>query len=683
MVSNGIITTVAGDGRSSYSGDCGAATQAGMQPEGVALDAVGNLFIADTGNQRIREVHFAWSPTLTLTSVGSGNAGNYTVVITGPYGSVTSAVATLTVEAPPIITVQPTSQMTLAGSNAIFSVVAVGSGPFGYSWYLASTNLIQGGTNSSFSLPDVSTNNDGNYTVVVTNAYGSVTSRVASLAVGFPPSVTNQAARQTVYAGANVNFSVTADGTGPFSYQWQCNGANLPNNIITTVAGDGAIGYAGDGGASTNASLNDPIGVAFDAIGNCYIADQQNGAIRRVDTNGVMTTVAGDRGNGYSGDGGPATNGKLNRPSGVAWDASAKMYIADQYNHRIRKVDANGIVSTVAGNGNATFAGDGGAATNASLAWPWCVAFDANGNMYIADSHNNRVRRVSTGGIITTVVGSGSTYYPSGEDGLAINASLNNPQSVAFDALGNLYIADSYDLCIRKVDTNGIITTVAGNVAEGYSGDGGMATNARISLSTDVALDASGNMYIADRGNNRVRKVDANGIITTVAGCGIIGHSGDGGAATNADLNFPAGVALDALGNMYIADSGNNRIREVHFAGYPMLGLTNVGANNAGSYSVVITSPYGCVTSAVATLTVTIPSAPPRIMASDACFGFLTNQFGFNLSGVFGQTIVVDGSSDLVNWTPLFTNTAGGSPFYYFDPASTNMPRRFYRARLP
>ena len=244
-------------------------------------------------------------------------------------------------------------------------------------------------------------------------------------------------------------------------------------------------------------------------------------------------------------------------------------------------------------------------------------------------------------------------------------------------------LADYYNNRIRRVATNGIITTVAGSGSAGYSGDGGTATNAHLHNPCGVALDAMGNLYLADALNNRIRKVDTNGIITTVAGNGSPTYSGDGGTATNASLHGPTGVALDAFGNLYIADTANNRIRKVLPPGYPTLALANVNANNAGNYTVVVTSPYGSVTSAVAVLTVTIPHTPPQIIIGDASFGFLTNYFGFNLSGAVGQTIVVDGSTDLVDWTPLFTNTVGSSPFYFFDPAWTNYPSRFYRARLP
>jgi hypothetical protein len=243
-----------------------------------------------------------------------------------------------------------------------------------------------------------------------------------------------------------------------------------------------------------------------------------------------------------------------------------------------------------------------------------------------------------------------------------------------------MYVADYGNSRIRKVDTSGIITTVAGNGTFGYSGDGGAATNASLNGPQCLALDTFGNIYIPD-GNIHIRKVDTNGVITTVAGGGST-NPGDGGVATNANIGNPQCVAFDAPGNLYIAD-GETRVREVHFAGYPNLSLTNVSVANAGNYSVVITSPYGSVTSLVVTLTVTIPSTPPQIIASGTSFGFLTNQFGFNISGAFGQTIVVEGSTNLTVWTPLFTNTAGNNPFFFFDLATTNFPMRFYRARLP
>jgi sugar lactone lactonase YvrE len=250
----------------------------------------------------------------------------------------------------------------------------------------------------------------------------------------------------------------------------------------------------------------------------------------------------------------------------VALDASGNLYIADRDNQRIRKVAAaTGIITTVAGNGSFALAGDGGPAISASLWSPSAVALDAAGNLYIADTGNQRIRKVDAAtGIITTVAGNDSSGF-AGDGGAATSASLFYPQGVALDAAGNLYIADHTNYRVRKVAaTTGIITTVAGNGIYGYAGDGGAATSAILYNPHGVALDASGNLYIADTVNNRVRRVAATtGIITTLAGDGIGTFAGDSGAATSASLNYPNGVALDASGNLYIADQYNHRVRKV------------------------------------------------------------------------------------------------------------------------
>jgi sugar lactone lactonase YvrE len=515
----------------------------------------------------------------------------------------------------------------------------------------------------------------------VLRTLAAVTSALVCCALNLhaQPTITTQPASQTNLAGTDVSFSVTAVGVGPFTYQWQFNHTNLPNNIVTTVAGNGGE-YPWFGSVATNVGLAYPAGMALDAVGNLYFAVGLQNRIRKVDTNGIIITVAGNGSPGYSGDGGAASNATFDNPNYVAIDTVGNLYIADTGNARIRKMDTNGIITTVAGKGGYGFSGDGGAAINASFSLPFAVAVDAPGNLYIADADNNRIRKVDTNGIITTVAGGGS----GGNSGAATNANLNYPCGMCLDVFGNLYIADTDNSRIRKVDTNGMITTVAGDGNKSYTGNSGAATNASLNDPCGMCLDVFGNLYIADSDNNRIRKVDTNGIISTMAGNGHPTYAGDGGAATNASFWIPEGVALDASGNLYIADTINDRIRKVFLgSGFPAFALSKVAASDAGDYTVVITSPYGSVTSAVATLTVTIPSTPPQIISSDASFGFLTNQFGFNIGGAFDQTIVVDGSTDLVNWIPLFTNTSAGSPFYFSDPASTNFPWRFYRARLP
>ncbi len=358
-----------------------------------------------------------------------------------------------------------------------------------------------------------------------------------------------------------------------------------PGGIITTVAGNGSLGYSGDGGPATSAQLRDPTDVAVDGSGNLFIADYSNDRIRKVSTSGIITTVAGDGTQGFSGDDGPATSAQLGRPAGVAVDGSGNLFIADSYNSRIRKVSPSAIITTAAGGGIRNVfsgSGDGGPATSALLWYPAGVALDNLGNLFIADTGYHRIRKVTSNGIITTVAGTGvasgsGTASFSGDGGPATSAQLSVwPSSVAVDGAGNLFIADRQNGRIRKVSTSGIITTVAGDGTFGssFSGDGGPARNARLHLGelysfihSSVAVDGEGNLFIADAGNNRIRRVSPAGIITTLAGDGTNGFSGDGGAATSAKLNSPQGVAVDGAGNLFIADTGNNRIRRVSPAG--------------------------------------------------------------------------------------------------------------------
>lgn len=340
--------------------------------------------------------------------------------------------------------------------------------------------------------------------------------------------------------------------------------------IINTVAGNGTAGYSGDGGIATSAKISTAFGIGVDASGNIYIPDQANNRIRKVTAStGVISTVAGNGTAGYSGDGGAATNAMLGGyVDGVALDASGNIYIADFQNNRIRKVKVStGIITTLAGNGTAGYAGDNGAASSAKLNGPVGVAVDSSGNIYISDSNNYRIRKVTTStGIITTVAGNGTTGY-SGDGGIATSAKISSTQGIWVDASGNIYIADRGNGRIRKVTAStGIISTAAGG-GSGCTqqidtiGDGCPASAGVISPA-GVAVDSSSNIYIADAAAQRIRRVSASdGIITTVAGNGTAGYSGDGGLATSAMVNSPSGVAVDTTGNIYIADYSNHRIR--------------------------------------------------------------------------------------------------------------------------
>jgi len=627
---NGLITTVAGNGNYGFAGDGGPATNANLaNPLKVAVDTSGDLFIADYGNNRIREVANPeiLGPTLVLNEVNYLNVGTYDVVVSNSSGSGTSSEVNVvlplhvtTTALPGVINGVAYSQpLTASGGQAPYTWTRI-SGALPPGLTLAANGVISG----------VSTSTGTNqFTVKVTDTFSETATQSLELTVGNPPSVvwlqpTNGLV--TVAAGSNVSLSVSVAGAGPFSYQWQLNGTDLTdgiittvvggyvgngvgateasllnpvgvtadksgnlwivdtghqlirkmatNGLITTVAGNGTNGYSGDGGAATHASLNNPTGVAVDTFGNLFIADTGNGFIRKVDTLGVITTVAGNGTNGYSGDGGAATNATLGNPWGVAVDADENVYLADIAYSIIRQVNAHGIITTVAGGGS-IYLGDGGAATNASLANPQGVAVNASGILFVADTGNNRIRQLNTNGIITTAAGG---YLGNGV--AAANASLNNPQGVALDALGDLYFSDSNNQLVRKVNASGLLTTVAGNAINGYAGDGGPATKASLSNPAGVSADVAGNLFIADAGNGFIRKVDTNGFITTVAGGGP-DYPGDGEVATNISLNNPQGVAVDVSGNLFLADTGDNLVRQVGLNGF----ITTVAGNGTNGYS--------------------------------------------------------------------------------------------------
>ncbi len=370
---------------------------------------------------------------------------------------------------------------------------------------------------------------------------------------------------------------------------------DLLTGIMTSVAGTGVLGFEGDNGLATAANLAGPREIAIDASGNLFIADFLGNRIRRVDAkSGIISTVAGSYLEyGFKGDGGPATSALLEGCKGVFLDSAGNIFIADSYNNRIRKVDAaTGIITTIAGDGSRSYGGDNGPATSASLSRPDHVVVDASGNIFVSDTENHRIRRIDAATkIITTYAGTGQGTY-GGDGGPAQQANLKSPSQICIDASGNMFVADAGNARIRRIDRNGVITSVAGSGDKKYSGDGGSATSAAMASPQGVAVDGSGQIFIADSGNYRIRLVNSGGIITTLAGNGHTSYLGDNGPAWAATLLDPRGIAIDSAGNLYIADQSNLRIRKVDaksgnittVAGIDQIGYTadNIPATSAG-----------------------------------------------------------------------------------------------------
>jgi len=538
-----VLTLMAGTGTPGYSGDNGPAASAQLnKPAGIAVDSAGNLYIADSGNNRVRKISNG-----VITTVSGGGVG---AQLAGPTG----------------VAVDTSGNLYIAdsGNNVVrkvsggVTVTVAGTGTAG--------GLGDGGPATSAQLNSP----EGVAVDTLGNLY------IADFANDAVRKVSNGVLTTVFVQQGTGPAGVTVDGAGNLFFAangFAAVGEISASGAFSQVAGNLTDGYAGDGGSATSAELNAPVDVAVDASGNLYIADSGNNVVRKV-TAGIITTVAGGP-FGYVGDNGTATSALLFNPTHTATGPGGAVYIADSFHNLVRKV-VNGIITTVAGTGLTGYTGDNGAATSATLNTPWGLAVDAAGNLYIADSGNSAIRKVS-GGVITTIAGTGTAGF-SGDNGPAASATLRGPGGIALDASGNLYIADFGNNRVRLI-SGGTITTVAGNGAATFAGDSGSATSASLAGPLDVRLDAAGNLYIADRGNNRIRMV-TSGIISTVAGNGTPTFGGDNGPATSAQLNGPSGVALNAAGNLIISDTANNVIRQVT-GGI----ITTIAGNGIASYS--------------------------------------------------------------------------------------------------
>jgi uncharacterized protein (TIGR03437 family) len=585
---SGTITTVAGNGSPLSLGDGGPATSSGMTPIWVAVDRAGNLYIADTGSHRIRKVNTAG----IISTFAGGNGPGFS----GDGGPATSA----KLFGPTCVAVDAAGNVFIADANNN-RIRKVSSGVSGspilptpsslsFSYTTGSTAppgqtvvIISPGADLTFTAA-TSTSAGGNWLAVSpTTGNVNATLTISVSPTGLAPGTYNGTVTVTPSGAGNtpLTIPVLLNVNGP-----------VVQGVITTLAGNGLIPFSGNGGPATSAGVG-PNGLAMDSAGNAYIADIVSSRILKVNTAGTISVFAGNGAITFVGDGGPATSASFFNPSAVAADSAGNVYIADTTNNRVRKVNTSGIISTVAGNGSPTFTGDGGPATSAALFSPLAVAVDSTGNLFIADSGNSRIRKVNPAGIISTVAGS---FLPgfSGDGGAATSASFLLPGGIGVDTAGNLFIADIGNNRIRKVNTAGIISTVAGNGTKGFSGDGGPATGASLNLFSahaGLAIDSAGNLYIPDVANHRVRRVDSSGVINTVAGNGIAGFSGDGGPAATAGLNSPTDVAVDNSGNLYIADTTNARVRKVTFAGgSPPPAISLNGVVNGASFQPGIVS---------------------------------------------------------------------------------------------
>jgi len=605
-VSGGVITTVAGGGSSDL-GDNGPATSAYLnEPVAVAVDSAGNLYLPDYN--RVRKV----SNGVITTVAGGGSSG------LGDNGPATSAqlylpAAVAVDSAGNLYIADPVNYRVRKVSNGVITTAA-GNGTQGFSGDngLAASAQLSGPTG-------IAVDSAGNLYIADSGDIRKVSNRVITTVAGNGTpgfSGDNGPATSAQLSGP---WGVAVDSAGNLYIADTYNSRirKVTNGAITTVAGNGTQSFSGDNGPATSAQLYGSHGVAAGPDGSVYIADSSNNRIRKV-SNSVITTVAGTGTAGFSGDNGPAISAQLTDPEGVAVDSAGNLYIADTGYSRVRKV-ANGVITTVAG-GGATL-GDNGPATSAQLYSPKGVAVDSAGNLYIADTYNQRIRKVSNG-VITTVAGTGTHGPSSGDNSPATSASLFSPTGVAVDSAGNLYIADTGNSRVRKV-SNGVITTVAGTGGYGFSGDNGLATSAEVFNPEGIAVDAAGNLYIADTLDNRIRKV-SNGVITTVGGNGTYGFSGDYAPATSSQLSRPTGVAVDSAGNVYVADRDNNRIRVLTPAAVTVRTPTIISMVNSASYAAGPVSPGEVVT----IFGSGIGPAAPAYGTTDSSTGKLTTMIG-------------------------------------------------------
>jgi len=582
-VDSGFISTVAGTGTPGFNGDGLASTSQISLPSGVAVTPGSNeLLIADVGNERIRKIEIP-ATAFIQTVVGSGTRG-----FAGDEGPASAAeladaiaVATdlsgnlyITDQANLRIRKVIAGNGTIEGTDIIDTIAGIGTAGFSGDGAPATGAQLSGPSRAVA---------DGAGNVYIADSVNQRIRRIDAVS----GNITTIAGTGVACAGGGCGdggpvlqaefhdpVDLVIDGRGDIlvadAVNQRVRGIEtvLATKFIRTVAGNGAAGaaFGGEGGPAVAARLNAPEAALVDANGDLLIANSSYHRIHRVDASTrKIETIAGNGTPGFSGDNGPAVDAQVNRPSDLAFDKQGNLFFADALNNRVRRIDATtDAVTTVAGNGLFGFSGDNGPATSAKLATPSGLDLDTDGNLFIADSSNHKIRRVDAITQTITTVAGFSSVAALGDGGPAVNARLIQPIGVTVDNDGNILIADTNDSRVRHVDlTSGIITTVAGNGNVGSAGDGGPAVDAELAFPVRVAVDGAGDIFIADKNNFLVRQVHAeDGTISTVAGNGELEFSGDGGPALLAGLGFLRDVELDSSGNLFLVD-GNNRVREV------------------------------------------------------------------------------------------------------------------------
>ena len=605
-IANGQINTIVGAGTRGFGGDGGSATSALLDgPTGAIVDQAGNLYFSDRNNHRVRRVA---ANTGVITTIAGFGATNPSMGLGGFNGDGLAALASA-LNFPTGLALDPAGNLCIGdrdNGRVRKLMFAAANDPTAPTVAITSptSSATFTTTNGALSLGGTAADNVGVLQVRWSNDRGG-----SGVAAG----TTSWSVQNVILLAGLNNLTVTALDANGNSASAKLAVTFNPAQIINAFAGVGGPGDSGDGGPAIGARLS-PYGLAIDSPGNLLTSDDEAHRVRRITPAGGISAFAGNGGLGSSGDGAAATGAAMNFPTDMVVDAAGNVYISDTGNNRVRRVAPNGVITTYAGTGEADFGGDGGPATQATLATPYGLALDAAGNLYIADSGNARVRKVTAStGVITTVAGNGRVGF-SGDNGQATQATFKFPFGVAVDRNGVLYVLDRFDFRIRRVATDGVITTIAGTGQAGYNGDDRQANGAQINAGGFMTTDADGNLYFADFLNHRVRKITiSTGVITTVVGNGTPGIGGDGGDPSRSQIFLPTDVAVDSRGVIYVADWGNYRIRKIQST----TGIRAVASVSAASFlgdalateSIVAAFGQNLATSVQAATTLPLPTS--------------------------------------------------------------------------